>query len=84
MARTAKTHGKVRSGRSRVLAMIAMLVLLTLVSGRPISAFQQNGAQAEAAAEDAQKRTQRLLAASQFGRGKLALESGQIGEALNW
>ena len=84
MARAAKTHVEVRSGRSRVSAMTVMLVLLPLVSGRPLSAFQQDGDQARAAAEDAQERVQRLLAASQFGRGKLALESGQIGEALNW
>ena len=74
MARTAKKY---------VMTVMFVLLPLTLISGRPLSAFQQDGAQQKAAAEDVRERAQRMLAASQFGRGRLALESGQIGEALS-
>lgn len=75
MARTAKKY---------VMTVMFVLLSLALISGRPLSAFQQDEVQQKAAAEDTRIRAQRLLAASQFRSGRLALESGRIGEALNW
>ena len=65
MARTAKKY---------VMTVMFVLLPLTLISGRPLSAFQQDEAQQKAAAEDTRIRAQRLLAASQFRSGRLALE----------
>ena len=73
MARTAKKY---------VMTVMFVLLSLALISGRPLSAFQQDEVQQKAAAEDTRIRAQRLLAASQFRSGRLALESAQLVSAV--